>query len=1162
MRILNLDLIAYGPFSGRSLDFQDGAANLHIIYGPNEAGKSCTLRALSNVLYGIPRNTQDAFLHPYDDLRIGLTLESGQAAIRVVRRKGGANSLRRGDGSDAIFPPAEWSALLPVEERDLFDRMFGVDHAEIARGGELLLSSGSDLGAMLFAAAGGVDRLRAVQAELQDSADELFRKSASKPHINKAISEWRTALGVMKQSQLVLGEYKHLRDSAEEAESEARRLEGAINEASLEEQRLRRLQQAFPLVAKRQQRIEQLKQHEGSRTLAADFEDRYRKAHDALRRAESEAASHARDIEGLRAKIDTTPITPGLVEHESGIDLLYQESSVVKKGVDDRVRRQQSLENVRADAAALLESIGSPLSLEEAAGLRVPDPAQKRIFTLGASKQAVDQNVAASARELEKAREEKRKASEELTGLAVTVDTGALEEALALVPPGGDLEEKHLRLSNELSAARIELESRVSALPGWCGTLEALAAAPVPLLETITKYQASFADRAAEEKRLLEDRKRLNTERDQVERDLRRIEQEQEVPTEQDLAASRKRRDEEWRTIRRAWLDSVAVDGPGLASSFETSIITSDQIADRLRREAARVSEKAALLVRRERLGEQSAGLELQREAGLAAAAALQEEWAACWSAAAVAPLTPLEMQSWLRQRDLILTENRELQQRQAETASLQESIQAIRRALLPKLEAQGGGAIDAGTPLRAIVAQAKRAVAQQMELRQRSAALQGEVQRAGGVIAELEERLTAANATLATWRSEWSGATRSLPIRPDASPEEVQVLLERITSLMVKIDEAGKLGDRIRKINKDEADFSAKVRALMDDVRLAIPLDNPVACVVRLHAELQQDRTNRDLIKTFVEQLEEKQNLLGHAQGQAVASNALLADLCHEAGAEAPDSLPECIEKATAKRKLSDELAETESTLTGFAGGGTIEQLVLDVEALDVDELPNRIARIQQQIDALRKEKAARDQSLGASRLELKQKEDADSAGQAAENAEHLHSRIANLTEDYVRLRLASRVLANAVERYRDRNQGPLLKTAATLFRQLTGGSFDDLRVDWNDQGEAGLMGIRGASQKQVGVEGMSEATRDQLFLALRLAYVLNYCESHGPVPFIADDVLMTFDDARATAALHALETLSQHTQVLLFTHHRHHLDLAHAGLAADAYRVHHLGD
>ena len=403
MKILNLDLIAYGPFTAKSLNFEDTAANLHIVYGPNEAGKSCTLRALSNVLYGIPQDTKDGFLHPYDDLRIGLTLDSDKGAIKVVRRKGRANSLRRNDGSDSIFPPAEWSALLPVEDRDLFDRMFGVDHAEIAKGGKLLLSSGSDLGGLLFAAAGGVDRLRAVQAELQKSAEELFTKRSSKTQINKAVADLKAALAAVKQSLLLVSGYKQLRDSVEEAEDQSQKLLKAISEASLEEQRLRRLQQAFPLVAKRQQRIEQLKLHDdGGRMLPADFADRYREAHEELGRSVSGTASQMRDIEGLQAKIDATPVALEILLREREIDLLYQQSGAVEKGTSDRVRRQQSLETSRAESAALLKSIGVRMPLESASELRIPDPAQKRIFTLSTSKKAVDQAVASGIRDWRK----------------------------------------------------------------------------------------------------------------------------------------------------------------------------------------------------------------------------------------------------------------------------------------------------------------------------------------------------------------------------------------------------------------------------------------------------------------------------------------------------------------------------------------------------------------------------------------------------------------------------------------------------------------------------------------------------------------------------------------------------------------------------------------
>ena len=57
MKILRLDLRAFGPFSDVSLDLAAGSEGFHLIYGPNEAGKSSALRALRNLLYGIPGNT-------------------------------------------------------------------------------------------------------------------------------------------------------------------------------------------------------------------------------------------------------------------------------------------------------------------------------------------------------------------------------------------------------------------------------------------------------------------------------------------------------------------------------------------------------------------------------------------------------------------------------------------------------------------------------------------------------------------------------------------------------------------------------------------------------------------------------------------------------------------------------------------------------------------------------------------------------------------------------------------------------------------------------------------------------------------------------------------------------------------------------------------------
>jgi uncharacterized protein YhaN len=68
----------------------------------------------------------------------------------------------------------------------------------------------------------------------------------------------------------------------------------------------------------------------------------------------------------------------------------------------------------------------------------------------------------------------------------------------------------------------------------------------------------------------------------------------------------------------------------------------------------------------------------------------------------------------------------------------------------------------------------------------------------------------------------------------------------------------------------------------------------------------------------------------------------------------------------------------------------------------------------------------------------------------------------------------------------------------------------------------------------------------RDQLFLSFRIASIEQYCRAAEPLPFIADDLLVHFDDDRGVAALGLLAELGKTTQVLVFTHHRHVRDAA----------------
>lgn len=54
MKILQLELIAFGGFTHTVLDFSKKPTGLHIVYGDNEAGKSTLRCALTHLLFGIP----------------------------------------------------------------------------------------------------------------------------------------------------------------------------------------------------------------------------------------------------------------------------------------------------------------------------------------------------------------------------------------------------------------------------------------------------------------------------------------------------------------------------------------------------------------------------------------------------------------------------------------------------------------------------------------------------------------------------------------------------------------------------------------------------------------------------------------------------------------------------------------------------------------------------------------------------------------------------------------------------------------------------------------------------------------------------------------------------------------------------------------------------
>ncbi|MCU0713476.1 MAG: hypothetical protein MUC43_15560 [Pirellula sp.] len=181
--------------------------------------------------------------------------------------------------------------------------------------------------------------------------------------------------------------------------------------------------------------------------------------------------------------------------------------------------------------------------------------------------------------------------------------------------------------------------------------------------------------------------------------------------------------------------------------------------------------------------------------------------------------------------------------------------------------------------------------------------------------------------------------------------------------------------------------------------------------------------------------------------------------------------------------------------------------------------------------------------------------------SGIAAEKHAQCESVAAEIAEHAKRLsvlRLASVLLNTAMESHRKKNQAPVLSRASELFCKLTCGGFVGLQTDFDDQGP--LLVAERSTGERLHLAGLSEGTADQLYLSLRIASLEEWLKRHEPVPFIVDDILITFDDQRCAATLEVLSELSNRTQVLFFTHHQHIVDMATSTLGAKAIATHSL--
>jgi len=756
-------------------------------------------------------------------------------------------------------------------------------------------------------------------------------------------------------------------------------------------------------------------------------------------------------------------------------------------------------ERLRVSVADAACRAGVPAAAQD---LRIDARTQLRIGKHVQERAALAQRIEAARVELARNERElaKRSAERAAPQTSDPVAALALTRALADARKLGDAASQLATMTSRAARRRGEVEAKAAALPGFAGSLEQLVALrppPAAALESLA-VRAAELDRAIA--RLAESIERLHAETASAEQQLAAASGDFAPPTKAELQAARDAREVAWLKVQNA----RAADASAADASFVRAVQQADSLADRMIVEADRVTTLARYRAQLGTFAGQRAAAEAERSQRVAERDAIDEEHHRLWTEAGLSAdgtraAGLASMREWLVKHAQIVEHFATVGEAEADARERAAVLEATRSELAAALAKEGREEPLAGASLPALVDLATARLDRLDRARHEAAVAAGAI---GKLTTDIEERASAIDrdeGALAEAQAKLAQLVSPLGIPEDADADEVTQSLEALRELFSLEDQRAEVQARAAASGKQVASFDGE--AALAAATLGPDLVGIASAAV-------------------VRELAARSRRAQDAETQARDAEQLLADLVVE-GENVPEDILTLVADAEGANRALEEVDEQLSELDSQLQSVTRANVGVEVGL---------------------------DQMRGDS-----------GAAEASAQAQEALARVRSDLERYVRAKAAAVLLAREIDRYREDNQGPLLTKASQLFARLTLGSFTGVRAGYDDKDRNALCCVR-EGNVEVDVTGLSEGTRDQLYLSLRLASLLRYADMAEPMPLVLDDVLIQFDDERSRAALGVIAEVATRMQVLFFTHHARMVDLARAAVPAGTLTVHEL--
>lgn len=1140
MRFHRLDLIKYGKFSDCSIDFPAGGQDFHLIVGRNEAGKSTLRSAIADLLFGMPHRSSMGFMYPLSELRLGARVSNGSESLEFHRTRAQKQSLR--SPLDDPLADTALGSFLGTADRNFFEQMFGLDQARLMEGGKSILNAESDLGQILFQAASGVASLGKVRNALFVEAEKLWapRKSADRAYYIAA-RQLEEANAALKAATVRTRDWAEASREAERLQEEIATERTQHSRLQIERNRLERIRRLAPLLRMLRENESQLHALGEGADLPADAAGTLSVAEQDIAQANLLLELRTADIRKAEDELGKIQVDEAVLAAVADIEKLGELRLQYGAHEGDIERREAEKAALWADIRNACTQLGWLCESEEMVARRLPGLLVRReLGQLAREHSGLAEGLRAAERAEKTKQSDIQSLKDQLAGLQSGEVSPALRAAIENVRRLGDADVAVQKEQAIVARKSAELEQALQDLGQWRMPLPALAAINPPGQKAISRLMQDRQSLVADERAISQQRDSQQTAIDRTALKIAQLRKLHPVSTREEVLHARARRDVAWSAIKKG--EASLTQG---AEKFETALIRADEVSDILLDNVGQATELQSLQHQLER-EEQDLSTTENRHARLRVEIAqLDADWAERMLGLGLAGMPLDDFVEWLGKREAARAAGTACEEAEdgfrifsVNAADLKAGlVKALRDA---GLQTDGALGEDGADSLSTLARRAEAFIGSVNEAETQRKTLSAQLHTAQAAVKTLQQAAEDAKAAENKWTRNWSDALQKAALPPDSSPAAVEGALELIQDVEKKLRKMREIQtDRIDAMRADLDRLATEARCLALVAAPGMegqPAEDVIRLLGRRLAAAQAAAAETARLKEVLREAREGAGNAGEAIKTAQAS---LQPLMQRAGVDSPALLAEAIARSDEKRRLGEEGAKARTGLLEHGDGLALEQIGRECEAADLQQIAAELMRIDSELaDAVNRQNALAADYAHSSRT-LAEIGGSDAAARAEAQRQQAIADMADAAERYIKIFTAGRLLRWSIERYREEKQGPLLARAGALFSNFTLGSFQRLVVDF-DREPVSLEGLR-SNGKQVGISGMSEGTCDQLYLALRLAALELHLEQSMPLPFIADDLFVNYDDARAEAGLEALRALSGKTQVIFLTHHAH---------------------